>query len=526
MLMALTSCDVSSGKKNVNLFPVKSGKDYQYVDKEGKIIINPQFEYASLFNNGLALVRTSGDESKFGYIQEDGKYAITPSYKSATNFSDGLAWVVTENGYPTAINTKGEIKFTLQEAEEVRLFKEGFAAFSVSDSSETKWGFVDKEGKIKIPPQFTQVRDFSNGKCAVYSSSDVKWGFIDKEGKIAINYQFEFANNFKSGKAIVYSGGKAGLIDEKGKYIINPQFSTMNEDHGKYLIELNQKWGWCDENGKIVINPQFTQANPFLGNSLAPVQIGKSWGFIDKEGKITINPQFDNALPYLDGKLALVQTNNKYGFIDQEGKYVINPQYDDISLDLLMYSLNETEVYNYAFTDYFNITPIISSVNVNTPKGLLMSNKISDVISKLSLPENAFNLYSQEHLLIKNERISKDATLNFYVIANAYKEVPDGWYTRRILNLDAAIESYVYMISLTGKGYGKEKEVKSEIEKTFKGYVKDESQSTTEINIFKNKTQKIQSYINQSNIILIISNELNYNTLNNPGTVQVDTARY
>ncbi|MBT4340078.1 MAG: WG repeat-containing protein [Bacteroidetes bacterium] len=130
----LSSCG-GDGKSvsEVKLIPVKSGNDFQYIDKEGKIVINPQFSEATIFRNGLALVRTSGDEPKWGFISEDGKFAITANYKSATVFSDDLAWVVSENAPPTAINSKGEIKVTLQDAETVKIYKEGLSAFSIAE---------------------------------------------------------------------------------------------------------------------------------------------------------------------------------------------------------------------------------------------------------------------------------------------------------------------------------------------------------------------------------------------------------
>jgi hypothetical protein len=360
--MSFSSCNFfgSGGISELKLIPVKSGKEFQYIDKEGKIVINPQFNEATVFRNGLALVQSSGNEPKWGFITDDGKYAITATYKDATVFSDDLAWVVSENAAPTAINAKGEVKITLTDAQSVRIFKEGLAAYSVMDSIGVKWGFVDKEGKVKINPQFSNTGNFSNGKSAV-SNKEGKWGFIDKEGKIVINNQFDGAGEFVKGKAVVNSGGKSGVIDENGKYLINPQFSNMMVDNDMFLFEQDGKWGWCDSEGKIIINAQFKDAYPFNNNDLAAVRSGESFGYIDKTGKIVINPQFDHAIPF-NGKLALVISNSKIGFIDKDGKYVLNPQFDDVSLDLVTYMLNgssryesvETDRYESVETDYYN----------------------------------------------------------------------------------------------------------------------------------------------------------------------------
>ena len=152
----LVSCGLGGGRA-ISLFPVENGDEFQYIDKEGKIVINPQFASATVFRDGIALVRTTGDKAQWGFIDEDGKYTIQPSFKEATVFSEDLAWVVSENGAPTAITSKGEIKITLQDAETVRIFQEGLAAFSITQESKVKWGFVNKEGKVVISPQFDAI---------------------------------------------------------------------------------------------------------------------------------------------------------------------------------------------------------------------------------------------------------------------------------------------------------------------------------------------------------------------------------
>ena len=118
LVLALASCGgEGNGILEIKLFPIKSGKEFQYIDREGKIVINPQFKEASIFREGVALVKTSGENPQWGFISEEGKFIIPANYKRATIFSEDLAWTVSENGFPNAINKKGEIKFTMQNAE-------------------------------------------------------------------------------------------------------------------------------------------------------------------------------------------------------------------------------------------------------------------------------------------------------------------------------------------------------------------------------------------------------------------------
>lgn len=479
-IILLGSCGNSNEIGDVELIPVKSGKDYQYIDKEGKIVINPQFSEATVFRNGLALVKSSGENPKWGFIDDKGTLVIPSNYVDATVFSEDLAWVVAENGAPTAINSKGEIKITLQNAETVNLFKEGLAAYSVSDSIGEKWGFVDKEGKVKINPQFFATGNFSDGKCAIVNA-DNKCGYIDKEGKIIINPQFDEGYDFENGTAVVKVEGKAGLIDEVGKYIINPQYSNILNDGKNFLIEKDGKWGWCDKEGKVSINPQFENAYPFKSNELAAVQSGKSWCYIDKDGKIVITPQFDYAMPF-NGKLALVTSSSKIGFIAVDGKYVINPQYDAVSADLIKYMQTGGSRYESVTTQYFNISAITARIQKDvtdkTIAGLNFTSLGSKIMTQFKLTEKDFSQYDNENKVITDEKISNDASLNFYVIAKAFN---GDSYSGRSFNPEFNPLGFVYIINLNGKAVLKQKEILKAFETSFTGFTKiaDQSNETT-----------------------------------------------
>jgi glucan-binding YG repeat protein len=85
------------------LAAVKFDNDkWGYVDKTGKVVINPQFDLASSFEEGLAAVNTGyamGNANyprlngKWGYLDKTGKYAINPQFEEGMPFQDGLAAV-------------------------------------------------------------------------------------------------------------------------------------------------------------------------------------------------------------------------------------------------------------------------------------------------------------------------------------------------------------------------------------------------------------------------------------------------
>lgn len=501
--LLLVGCSFFKSSKEIDLIPYAQKDKYGYFDLEGKIVINPQFAYATAFREDVALVKTTGDKGKWGYIDKSGKFIINATYKDATVFQDGLAWVILENGAPSAIDKNGEIKFTLKEAEDVRLFSEDLAAFSKVDSTNTIWGFVDKSGKQVINPQFDAVGNFHDGKCAV-KNKDGKWGYIDKSGKIIINNQFDSANEYKDGKAVVQLDDKTGVIDEDGKYIINPQFKNAYADGEKYLIDQDDKWGWCDDKGKFIINPQFDDALFFGDSKLAGIKSSDKWGYIDNEGKIMINPQFDAAYPFMN-KFAIVKSGDKFGLIDKEGKYKVNPQFDIIGDDVIYYMYNSSSKSSIT-SDYVDTDKILKVINIDNPENLSFQDNFQTILNKTGKSLSDFTAYGETNTIFENKTINNEASYGFAVMG---KFIDYDYNYNKIITQEKP-QGFVYKLSLSGKAYGKSESVQKAFEKKLngynlmkKGYVNDYYTS-----VYKsNRNIVVTSSSNSSNAIFYILNK-------------------
>ena len=157
-----------------------------------------QYDYATYFSNGLALVR-KGDH--WFYIDKNGDLKLD---KAGANFSEGLAAISIESGLYTQLcgfmDTKGRLVIPYR-FEEVGDFHEGFARFR----SREKWGYVDKTGKIVVRALYDTADDFSEGLAAVTLNG--KSGYINGSGVVRIALQYDHAESFANGMANVSRSG-------------------------------------------------------------------------------------------------------------------------------------------------------------------------------------------------------------------------------------------------------------------------------------------------------------------------------
>lgn len=242
------------------------GKSGYYIDKKGKIVIEPRFAGGgSSFSEGLAMVVIGkGSDALYGYMDKTGKMVIKPQYYRASDFSEGLAWV--DNGEPSYIDRTGRIVITQ--------FNQGFLV-CVGDfhSGLARFGsypsipvYIDKTGKVVIPKtKYCETNDFSEGLAAVgvpvfkwvWWGKTVKYGYINTRGETVIKPHFDRAGSFSEGLAPVEIGDSWGYIDRAGKMVIKPRFSEAEPFH-EGLARVNHDYSYVDRTGKFVWKPPDT----------------------------------------------------------------------------------------------------------------------------------------------------------------------------------------------------------------------------------------------------------------------------
>jgi len=443
---------------DLDKFPLKFGTNYGYYDGQGKEIIPDNYAYATVFTDGFAIVKLTGSQKEYAFIDERGQNVFNKTYRNATFFSEGLAWVAPKNLDLTAIDKDGKEKFSIKGAEQVKVFKENLAAYSILDSIGEKWGFVNTSGETVIKPQFFATGNFSNGLCAV-KDKDENWGFIDKKGVFQIESKYKSAGDFANEKAIVQDQFEEnfGVIDSKGNFIIKPRFQAILADNENYLVQLNDKWGWCNGVGGMIIDFKYDEAFKFGENDLAPVKSEGKFGYIDKKGNVVVKYQFATAYPF-NGETAFVKGNDSVvGIINKKGDFVVKPKFQGISSDLVNYLNKEASEFETIKTDFFNRATILKNINVNNPENLMFGINSSEIAPKLynkKLPADN----EQDLTVFFLKKIAPDAYLSLYAMKN--------------LNGDNKIKGFWYKVELDGRNFYKPNELEKALIKNLKGYTK------------------------------------------------------
>jgi lysophospholipase L1-like esterase len=114
------------------------GGKWGFIDPTGAMVIQPQYDDAWWFSEGLAPVRVG---LKWGYVDTKGELKIAPAYDAAFAFSEGLA--VVRNG--------------------------------------SKDSYIDKKGKAPFPTAYDHAWQFIDGRAQIGDAG--KRGLIDRAGK-------------------------------------------------------------------------------------------------------------------------------------------------------------------------------------------------------------------------------------------------------------------------------------------------------------------------------------------------------
>jgi hypothetical protein len=361
-----------------DLIPYRSGKQWGYADRSGRIIIAPQYEAASLFEEGVAIVSKEGRmalinasnepvipfaQQMLGTIYKGTCLKIIPSgskgiYGAVSLKNETLVpciydfagrqgdFFMVTKGYLNGVYSL-DGKMLLDTVYTYIHYTDGF--FRVSkDPRQNVQGLISREGKLVTPMEYMVFDRFSGGR-AKARKGDL-FGYIDSSGKEVIPPMYDLAWTFSEGHAVVESKKNGvwayGMIDRNGKPTIPVSFQKLNDLHGGVALgRKNNGWGLVTANGKTIIGFEYDTAVRGYETAIACKRSGK-WSLFNRDGKRKTGFEYDSVaviendersvrdfglkrFAYDPGYLLLFK-NGRQGLCNSEGKVVVPPVYDDI----------------------------------------------------------------------------------------------------------------------------------------------------------------------------------------------------
>lgn len=342
------------------LIPVRLRGAWGFIDRTGKLAIDPQYGSTEPFSEGLAAASyidwaevdpRSLVEASHGFLAPDGTWAISPRERWCSSFSNGRARIrVGAIAEPTGKDDNYQLTGGM-------------------------YGFIDSTGNEVISAQYDKAADFREGRAVV--SKDNTFGFIDCDGRDIVPLHYGFAWSFRNGFARVSIQGEPRNVttyvgSDEGRSALSQMFFGS---YKKKKVIRRRDWlqGYIDPSGREILSPRFIHATDFsegvavvslptnathrsmlidqtgaeitelpegisfhasVSGGLIPASTAENgqlkYGWLNLRGEWAIEPRFTQTFSFVNG-LGLFLDRNRYGYVDPAGQQVILPRFDSAS---------------------------------------------------------------------------------------------------------------------------------------------------------------------------------------------------
>ncbi len=314
-LLIISSCEIPNRNSTIYYFPIYENNKWTTIDNHKKVLeISNGYEIISPFRENMAIIRK---DSLFGFIDKNGEILVPPQYSYVFPFSCERA-LVGSIGESFFINKNGERIIDVSDYDSRVLFSDDVLCISRNDSSI----FLDKAGDFVFScPYPYYAYGNNNGIIKVWNSDTVAY----------YNNQGKFINKFKGlGRYGDYSEGTI-LVDHNyfinlnGEKIINyTGFITSDFYNGRAIVRIfssdNKSYSFIDTTGELVKPYLFDKIEAFKYN-FAPALIDRKWGVIDINGDWVCPPKFSN-LKMFDDEHIIFTLDKKWGYATVSGEII------------------------------------------------------------------------------------------------------------------------------------------------------------------------------------------------------------
>lgn len=273
------SIEISSSESTEKYAKIKINDSSTIINtKTGKEVYKYTLSDIYVLDNNVFYVKPNSDSenNKYFVIKDDRVVYETSNYKRlrVEDINSNVAIGIKDNAKKDYIN--------LSTKEVINSNDNIDYEYSDGVVLEKSHNFtVDKdEYKIlynnKVIGEFTDIKPldntFTNGFMKI-KESDSKYGFINKKGKVITSKGYDNLSDFEDyGYAVVTNDNSYGVINSNGKEVIKPEydeivlldsdlFNTVKKSSNEevFAFRVNDKYGIINSKGKILIKPIYIE---------------------------------------------------------------------------------------------------------------------------------------------------------------------------------------------------------------------------------------------------------------------------
>jgi hypothetical protein len=229
---------------------------------------------------------------KYGLLDESGKRVIRPEFDTISELQeDSIYFAKSEKGH-SFITKSGKVLVSDDDRfQEIRNMAEEFIGVKI----DSRWGFVDMNGKLRIANQYENIGPFNEGLAPIRIRN--RWGYIDKREDIIVQPIYDTVFRFNEGLCEVVKKGKYGLINAEGKITLECDYDGIKRiKNGGFLIERNGRIGLVSKLGRLLILPRFDHVKD-LNNGFVIANRSGKFGLLSNDG-VSIIPMIYEELIY------------------------------------------------------------------------------------------------------------------------------------------------------------------------------------------------------------------------------------
>ncbi len=331
-MVLLLAAVASVGAQEARFRILIDGK-WGFIDQDGAVIVEPQYDYAFRFREGHTVVRQGGyHDGTRAFINTAGAQITQFIYDYAYHFVNGFGMGVIDGKWVFIREDGGTLG--LARYDSVLPFQNGYAAVMVRRDDERLWSIIDADANRVTERIYPRI-SYAGEATWWVQGPDERWALYEPGGPEPDVFRYDSVGSFRDGYAIVSRSEE----DRRVYQVITPDEEAIYETEDRLyfiwsvsegIIRMNGSGTtYLRSDGTLVTEQGFRGGSDFFdGAATVTAADNRLGGIIADDGAYIVMPKYAWIGSFNEYGLARFRRDDRYGFVDTNGKEVMPAQWD------------------------------------------------------------------------------------------------------------------------------------------------------------------------------------------------------